>query len=345
MIIEKIENIKEWDKFVIAQKEHSFLHSWAWGEVQKKTEEDIIRVGVYDGKELLAVSLIIVVRAKRGAFLFVPHGPIFKDGVNKKDILKILSDFFVEEAKKLNVLFARVSFLLEENEENNKMINELDVNYKDAPIYMHAENTWFLKLDKSEDELLMDMRKTARNLIRRAKKEGVEIESKNSKENLDVFMKLYTETVKKHKFTPFSKKFIKTEIEEFENMKKKGIGAKLYVAKWQGHILSSAIVIHYGHSAYYHHGANSSKHIKIPSSYALQWQAILDAKKAGKDFYNFWGVTKSTSEKHPWAGLTKFKKGFGGEGKDYIHAKDIPVSFKYIKPRAVDYIRMFRRNH
>lgn len=345
MLIKEIDNIDEWDGFVIQQKEHSFLHSWAWGEVQRKTEEKIIRVGVYEEGVLISVALIIGVFAKRGSFLFIPHGPILKDGVNKVKVLSFLSDFFVKKAKELDVLFVRVSFLLEDSTENRNIIKNMKIKYRNAPIYMHAENTWVLPIEKDENDLLMGMRKTTRNLIRRAEKEGVLVKEGSTEENVDSFMKLYLDTVKKHRFTPFSKHFIQTEINEFGSIKNKGVGAKLYVAHWNNEVLSSAIVIHYGDSAYYHHGANSSKHIKIPSSYALQWKAIVDAKKEGKQFYNFWGITKSTKSKHPWAGLTKFKKGFGGDGKDYIHAKDIPVSFKYIKPRVIDSIRMFRRQH
>lgn len=345
MLIKEISNIDEWDDFVIKQKEHSFLHSWAWGEVQRKTEEKIIRVGVYDGASLVSVALIIAVFAKRGSFLFIPHGPILKDGVNKAEVLNFLSAFFVKKAKELDVLFVRVSFLLEDSFENKEIVKNMDVKYRNAPIYMHAENTWVLPIEKDENELLMGMRKTTRNLIRRAEKEGVVVTEGRTEENLDYFMKLYTDTVKKHRFTPFSKRFIKTELDEFENIKSDKIGAKLYVARWREQVLSSAIVVHYGDSAYYHHGANSASHIKIPSSYALQWKAIIDAKNAGKQFYNFWGITKSKKVKHPWAGLTKFKRGFGGKEKDYIHAKDISISFKYIKPKVIDSIRMFRRQH
>jgi len=341
MRLQPIHNSNVWDSFVVEQDSYSFLHSWAWGEVQKKTEEDILRIGVYEDSNLIAVFLAIVVRAKRGAFLFVPHGPIFKQNADVQKIVEEVSRFLRQEATKRATSFVRVSFLLEDTSKNKTLVSRLG--YRGAPIYMHAENSWMLPLEKTEEELLLDMRKTTRNLIRRADKEGVVIESSTDDEHLDSFMGLYNDTVQKHHFTPFARSFLRTEIDEFK--KRGGVSdAKLYTARWNDTVLSSAIIIYYGNNAYYHHGANSSHHTKIPSSYALQWRAIQDAKHAGKTMYNFWGITKSTNPHHPWAGLTKFKKGFGGIGKDYLHAQDIRVSHKYWIPYTIDTIRRMRRH-
>ncbi len=54
--------------------------------------------------------------------------------------------------------------------------------------------------------------------------------------------------------------------------------------------------------------------------YVLHWQSMLDAKEAGQEEYDFWGV-ESAWGKIP--GFARFKTGFGGQIKNYPGAFDI----------------------
>lgn len=85
----KITEIKDkirWENFVQENKESTFLQSWNWGEFNEKTSEKIWRFGVFEGDKLKAAALVIKVKARRGSFLFVPHGPIIKVTSNKYQV-------------------------------------------------------------------------------------------------------------------------------------------------------------------------------------------------------------------------------------------------------------------
>lgn len=339
MDIKPIQSQKQWDDFVI-KNNNTFLHSWAWGELNKKTEGDILRIGFYKDEILIGVALVVIISARRGRFFLVPHGPVIANNADVEKIIGELTNFIKKENARYKTIFLRISPIFENSSHNSKIFKNLK--YKSAPIYMHAEDSWILKLNKSKEEILSNMRKTTRNLIRRSEKEDIKIVKDKSEKSLEEFYKLYKETVKKHSFTPFSYEFLRTEISEFEKYSPDS-SANLYTAQWKGHVLSGAIIIYYGDSAYYHHGANSLSHTKIPSSYALQYRAICDAMDNGKKIYNFWGITKSKKKKHPWAGLTLFKTGFGGEEREYLHAYDLPFSRKYLFPYIIDKARMMKR--
>ena len=45
--------------------------------------------------------------------------------------------------------------------------------------------------------------------------------------------------------------------------------------------------------------------------------------------YNFWGVVPESEKNHPWAGLSLFKKGFGGKEKEYVKTQDYILSPMY----------------
>jgi lipid II:glycine glycyltransferase (peptidoglycan interpeptide bridge formation enzyme) len=59
--------------------------------------------------------------------------------------------------------------------------------------------------------------------------------------------------------------------------------------------------------------------------YLLHWEIILDAKKQNLKEYNFLGVAPNEDQNHPWAGITRFKKQFGGYQADILGSFDLPL--------------------
>ena len=313
-----------WSNFFNENGSLSFLQSWEWGEFQQKMGEEILRLGVFENNQLVALALIIKVRAKRGNFLFIPHGPIFKyqvSSIKYQDLLIALKQYLTTITKKEKFDFIRIAPILEDTSENQILFKNLG--FKTAPIYLHAERMWVLALDKSEDELLYDMRKTTRYSIKKAARDGVIIEKRTDKQTISDFWKLYRQTAKREKFHPFSESFISQEFEAFH---KSGQAIFLF-AKVKEDYLASALIIFTKSTGFYHQGA--SIHTKIPATYLLQWEAIKETKKRGCSFYNFWGILQKGRTPKNWGGLTLFKTGFGGQQIDYLPTQDLKISSKY----------------
>jgi lipid II:glycine glycyltransferase (peptidoglycan interpeptide bridge formation enzyme) len=81
----------------------------------------------------------------------------------------------------------------------------------------------------------------------------------------------------------------------------------------------------------------------LPAAYAILWEAILEGKRRGCRWFNFWGVVGDDQENHPWFGLSRFKKGFGGEEVWYLHARDYPLSWRYWPVWALETWRRRKR--
>lgn len=300
--MEEITNQKIWDNFVTSKSDYTFLQSWDWGEFQKTQGEKVWRF-----KE---VGQVFTVSARRGKFLFIPHGWGFN-----KDLINL--------AKSEGCSFIRESPWLEDTETNRNLFKKFG--FRSAPSIMHAEETWLVPITKSEEEILAEMGKTHRNLIRRAVKDGVIIEKSA---DVDILNDLQLEAARRHGFVPFSKKYLDREIETF------GKNAVLFVGKWQGLTLSAALIIFYGRFAFYFQ--SGSKQTKIPVNYLLQWEVIKEAKRRGCTIYNMWGV--SAENKRNAGGLYTFKSGFGGYQKNYLHAQDLVLSPRYWLTYALERI-------
>ncbi len=342
MSIKEITDKAQWENFVSQNKEATFLHSWNWGEFNKNTGEKIWRVGIFDDDKLQAVALIIKVKAKRGSFLFVPQGPILKAESIKHQVASVFDELFAflkNLGEKERVGFVRISPILENALENFNIFKS--GGFRNAPVHMmHPETTWLLDITKSEDEIFKEMRKTHRNLIRRAGKEGVEIVRGADEKYLKSFYEIHLETVSRHKFVPFSYDYIKEEISSFKDNDQ----ISIFSAKYKNEIISSAIIVFYGDQAFYHHGASSSKYSKIPASYLVLWEAIKEAEKRDKKIFNFYGIVEN-KPKHPWFGLSKFKKGFGGYKKELLHCQDLPLNKKYLIAWMVEMARKVKRGY
>ena len=359
MELKEITNKDEWEGFLAQCSEKTFLQSWNWGEFNSTmgaasakataSQGKIWRFGGYDGGKLISVALVLKISARRGTFLFIPHGPVFPENLkisDKKELIELIVIRLSDVAKEEKASFIRFSPILRIDEASLKIFE--DLNFRRSPIHMHPEVTWELDITEPEEKLLANMRKTTRYLIRQAEKNpDIEIVRGNKAEDLKLFWPVYLKTAKRHRFVVFSEKYLEAEFNSF--IKDRGIS--IFLGKYKGEVVSAAIFVLWQDACFYHHSGSLSKYGKIPVSYLLQWEAIKEAKNRGCKTYNFWGIAPdietekdAQKSKHPWAGLSLFKMGFGGYKKEYVPAQDFVLSSKYWINYIIEKIRKRKRN-
>ena len=362
MEIREIKDKIVWEDFLQECEEKTFLQSWNWGEFCKMEGSKIWRLGVYDSEQLIGTAFFYKIQAKRGTFLFLPHGPNIKKQAasNKRQELEILFGELKKIAKEEKCGFIRIAPILPARnaahsaaggEENIKIFK--DLGFREAPIHIHPELTWELDITPPEEEILARMRKTTRYLIKQAQKNSeVKIVQSMDLGDVDKFDELNRKTVYRHHFVPFSLDYLKKEFLAFfpDNQ------ISIFLGEYKKELVSSGIFVFWQRIAFYHHGASSLKYPKISVSYLLIWEAIKEAKKRGCKKFNFWGIAPVFVEtktgisnfqfpisKHPWAGLSLFKMGFGGYKKEYVKTQDFPLSKKYWLTYLFEKIRKIKR--
>ena len=334
------------------------MQSWNWGEFQKKMGNKIWRLGIYDNGELLSVVFVTKIEAKRGKFLLIQHGPSFAKAASsaplsgatkaksegnasiKYESLKILLEELKKIGRKEGASFIRIAPIFERNNENEKIIQNLG--FRKSPIHANAyEDTWKLDIMPSEEELLKNMRKTTRYLIRQAMKNpDITIEKSEKLDDAEIYQNLNKEMAKRQKFVPFSSEYIRNEFEVFS----KDNQTLWLFGKYKGEIAAGALVIFWSGIGFYHQAASLAKYAKFSIPYLLQWEAIKEAKNRKCFLYDFWGYTDPKKfPNHPWAGPTLFKIGFGGYKKEYINTQDFVLSKKYWFNWTIETFRKKRR--
>jgi peptidoglycan pentaglycine glycine transferase (the first glycine) len=348
MEIREITNKEEWEGFLQACPEKTFLDSWNWGEFNSAMGGKIWRLGVFSNGRIIAVALVLKISARRGTFLFIPHGPVVAGGLetkDKKEILELLLNQIKDIAAEEKASFIRIAPIWDRSAQNMKVFE--DSVLRPAPIHMHPEVTWELDITESEEEILKGMRKTTRYLIRQAEKNpDIEIVKSSNAEDLKLFWPVYLKTAKRHHFVVFSEKYLQTEFDIFSKDKE----ILLFLGRYKGEVVSCAIFVLWQGVCFYHHSGSLSKYNKIPVSYLLQWEAIKEAKSRGCTTYNFWGIAPeikteadAAKSRHPWAGLSLFKMGFGGCIKEYVKTQDFIISQKYWINYIIEIMRRAKR--
>lgn len=333
-VVRDITEVSEWNDFISKYGQWSFFQSFSWGEVQKKMGIPLTRIGLYSQDQLQAVAQILTVHAKRGTFISIRQGPVFSpEAVLNKSYWTDLIQYLREKAQSSGAWFIRMSPMIEDLEVHRELLGNFGC--RNAPIHaMDGEYSWVLDVTKPEADLLQNMRKTTRYLIKQAEKMNVSV---GKDLDLEDFLEMYKTTAARQGFIPH--RGIK---EEYEILKKEG-KIILYTASHQGQLLAGALIVYFGKQAIYHHSGSIPS--KIPAMYLLQWRAICDAKKAGMTTYNFWGIAPPEAKRHPWKGLTQFKQGFGGEAKAFLHAQDLSTSPLYTISYTIEMIRKLGKGY
>ncbi|MBM3231118.1 peptidoglycan bridge formation glycyltransferase FemA/FemB family protein [Candidatus Peregrinibacteria bacterium] len=341
---------RQWDDYLASQRYRPFLQSWTMGEVYRDIGQKPVRLGMHDDKGLAGICQAIVVPARRGRHLAVSYGPVLSSHLS--GISSQLFEALRETAKEHQCTFIRLSPFWPAADAPH-ISGSLP-----SPLHLLAEHLWYIPLKNpdawhaptpypqhpspsvSEDSILSSMRKTTRNLIRRAERDGVTIErSADPVADLPAFITLHDETRKRHGFTPYSNAFFESQVKRFSARNE----CTLYKAHFEGKIIAASIHMHAFAETSYHHGASTHAYAKIPASYLLQWTAIRDALRRGDRVYNFWGISPEGQRKHPFAGVRLFKTGFGGNLLELMHCVDVPVERSYYLTRGFETLRKWHR--
>ncbi|GMO39435.1 MAG: lipid II:glycine glycyltransferase FemX [Termitinemataceae bacterium] len=190
----------------------------------------------------------------------------------------------------------------------------LQMPFKHAAADIQAPDTVLIDLSPAEDHILAQMKSKCRYNIRLGSKK-VKIRNAPADE-LPVFYEIFKETSRRDGIAIHNINYYATLFDTIYAWKNKNNASapdiRLYLADYEGVTIAGIITLFWnGHSTYLY-GASSNLHRNVMAPYALQWQAMRDAKACSCTVYDLFGIPPNGNSAHPMAGLYRFKTGFGG---------------------------------
>jgi len=318
MRIELLEDKEVWDNFVASQERSQFLQSWNWGEFKKSLGSKIWRVAAFEHQEVIAaVQIIKRYLPFKYNYLYVPRGPIFSPDLSLEKTKEVFSGFLTwikKIAKEENSVFLKIEppFI------KDKALDFEELGFQKAET-IQPPDTIIMDLERSEEEMLKAMHHKTRYNIRLAQRKGVEVIFSEDKNDLNGFCELIRIVNKREGINSFSEEYYKNMFNFFLKDK----AAKLVKGIYKGKVIVMNLVIYYGDTVTYNHGASANECRNVMAPHLVQWETIRRAKAEGYKFYDFRGIAPSDDPEHKWAGLTRFKKGFSREIVHYLGAYDL----------------------
>jgi lipid II:glycine glycyltransferase (peptidoglycan interpeptide bridge formation enzyme) len=289
------------------EKANHPLQSWFWGEARKKMGLEILRLAEIEDKKIKNVFQLTLHPLP---FFHKKIGYLPRSVFPSDEVLEFLYHF----GKKNNLIFIKI----EPYEEKSKIKNKKLV-LSPHPLFPYW--TQIVDLTKSEDELLKSFHPKTRYNIRLAQKKGVIVKEESNEKGFKIFAKLYFDTCRRQKY--FGHNYQYHQI-VWETLKEKI--AHILIAYYQNEPLAVYQIWVYKEVGYYPYGGSSEKFRNFMGANLLMWEAIKFSKKMGAKKFDMWGsLPPNYSPNHPWAGFTRFKKGYNGKFLQMVGSFDLII--------------------
>jgi peptidoglycan pentaglycine glycine transferase (the first glycine) len=290
---------------------------WQSTEWESAKKENGCNTFVFKTKN--SSALVIERRAHRLKFWVKPFWELPRGPVGNTNEFVELIEKIILEAKIRRIEFLRIfppfynGFFWSSNFIKN-IINKYKTR-KSPEIF--PCNTLVVNLEKSEKEILAQMKQKGRYNIRIAKKKNVIL---NEEKDIENFWELMKETTKRDGFMSCKKHVYSDLLKSF------GSNSVLFIAKDEtGEILAGAIFTIVNNIAMYNYGASSNRKRNFMAPYLLQWEGIKWAKSKNAKLYDFLGIAPENDEYHKLNNVSSFKFKFGGERVICDEGKDILI--------------------
>ncbi len=333
MATEQIKDQKKWNESVLKQG-GNFMQSWEWGEFRIKTGISVFRIMHYESGT--RNNYLQIEKRKlplKKCYFYVAGARLEHKAYNLMLLLKNLKEL----AKKEKAIFLKWESLNKSGIKNQELRKIRFIKSNN----IQPKDTLVLDIALPEQELLKGFHHKHRYNIRLAEKRGINVKKIETEEEFENFYKLIKKTDERKHTKSFSKKYYKELFTLSRNSRFKltedgsllGLKVVFLGAYLKNILIAGLVLVVWNKDATYLIGASDYKYRKYMAPHLLQWEAIKLAKLLGAQKYDFWGVIKREGfenkkefEHHRWAGITRFKMGFGGKITTYVSAYDYILS-------------------
>ena len=329
-----------WDAFVAARPEGDILQLWAWGEVASMTGERPVRIAARSSDGAIrGLAQALVRRTSFGrSIVYVPHGPLWdRDAPESAVVLAVLVGGLRDLARRERGIVLKLDPRSNGSDERTIARVLHAAGLRAARHDLQARLTQVASIAPDPDERQAAWTSNARNLARRAAKEGttVEVSREIDARVIAAFAELHERTASRAGFRAHSAAFL----ERLAGALAPPAGWYLVSARADGRLIAGMVIARVADRAFYLYGATDrDAPPNANGAYAAMAAAFDALAEDGVRTLDLWGVDDPDDPRQEpsWAGFGAFKRRFGGV--DVRH----PGTFDLVVDRGFWLIRDLR---
>lgn len=310
---------REWENLLQRSPAASFMQTFEWAQYYHSCGCNTYKIGVVNSHDVLIAGSVIVKHpfSLNINYLYMPGGPIISPEVHEPE--KIFDALIGEVIKladtksELKTSHLRVDPLIPIFPKLKKHI------FINSRWLFEPSVTRIVDVSPHEEVILQRMTLKGRYNVNFALKRGVRVYEDTSPRGVEVFLKLYNNTVQRKKYNGRDESYFDILIPFLKDFHR-GI---ILIAEHEGTPLAAALYIFYNNRCTYFQAGTGDEKRNLKGSYALMWEAMRFAKARGCTSFDLYGLAHDENDiTSPWYGFSHFKKEFGGERIEYCGAHD-----------------------
>jgi peptidoglycan pentaglycine glycine transferase (the first glycine) len=232
---------------------------------------------------------------------YIPRGPYvdWQDEALADLTLRFIKEF----ARKRSVIMVRLEpDVPEPGFDYERMVR---MGFRRTADHIQPKDTVRFPIRFADDELLAMFHKKHRYNIKLAGKRGLRVRTSASPEDVTRFYSLLKQTERRHGGV------LHIHPEEYYQVITRELAADglalLYLVEKDDNLVSASLVTSYGNEAIYMYGASDYEFRRDMPNHLREWQAIRDARDAGREYFDMWGATMRND---PGGGIRRYKLGY-----------------------------------
>jgi lipid II:glycine glycyltransferase (peptidoglycan interpeptide bridge formation enzyme) len=313
----------EWDAFLEQTPNGHHMQTSMWGQTKVNLGWKALRVAVRQAGKIVGGAQLLLRSKYMLTMGYVPRGPLLIS--NDPLLLRLVMDQLHQLVKKHSIHY----LVIQPPYNAHWLTGQLSAwGFRPGLLEYSPEANAIVDLQQSSEVILAKMHPKTRYNIRLAERKGVTVRE-GTEADIATFYRLYHMTSQRQQFVPFSEDYIVTMWQAFARH-----GAiKLFLAEYEGKVLSAFLDIAFSDTLLYKLGGWSGEHSNLHPNEALHWAIIKWAQERGYHHYDLeelhMEVGRAVLEGHPipeqWKrSVYSFKLSFGSN----VHMT--PCSYEYI---------------